>query len=54
MNILSASAGTLKVLDLTLNLYPNYAIINPPIEELCEELEAMAVHNMLENILVTF
>ena len=49
-DILSASAATIKVLDLTLSLYEDYddGSINLPFERLCEELEAMAGHNMLE------
>ena len=42
-DILSPSASTLKVLDLTVSLYDDL-----PLAGLCEELEAMAGHNMLE------
>jgi hypothetical protein len=46
-NILSTSAGTLKVLDLTLVFYPEYLAVS--LQELCEELEAMTGHtNTLE------
>ena len=48
-DILSVSAGILKVLDLSLLLYEKSdGIINLPFEELCEELEAMAGRNVLE------
>ena len=48
-DILSASAGTLKVLELTLSLYEDDdGSVNLPLEDLCEELEAMAGHNILE------
>ena len=46
MGLLSTSARTLKVLDLTVYLYQSYH--NPPLAGLCEELEAIAGHNMLE------
>ena len=53
-NILSASAGTLKVLDMTVYLSVDYdgAIrqVNLPLRGLCKELEAMAGHNMLESL----
>jgi hypothetical protein len=42
-DILSPSASTLKVLDLTVFLYDEL-----PLAGLCDELEAMAGHNMLE------
>jgi hypothetical protein len=45
-DILSPSACTLKVLDLTLSLYDNPVPL--PLGGLCEELEAMAGHNVLE------
>ena len=45
-DILSLSARSLKVLDLTVTL--NDYSINPPLAGLCEELEAMAGRNMLE------
>jgi hypothetical protein len=45
-DILSLSARTLKVLHLTVALYDNS--LAPPLGGLCEELEAMAGHNMLE------
>jgi len=45
-DILSPSARTLKVLDLTIFLYEVYIHIS--LAGLCEELEAMAGHNMLE------
>ena len=45
-DILSPSARTLKVLDLTVTSY-DYSI-DLPLAGLCEELEAMAGHNMLE------
>ena len=44
-NILSPSARTLKVLDLTI---PLHGYIRLPLSGLCEELEAMAGHYMLE------
>ena len=53
-DILSASAATLKALDLTLCLYVTLDSTtgrlkrNLPFEKLCEELEAMAGHNMSE------
>ena len=48
-DILSPSAGTLKVLDLTLLLYEKSdGTINLPFEGLCEELEAMTGHYVLE------
>jgi len=47
--ILSACAGTLKVLDLTLPLCERYdGTFNLPFEGLCEELKGMAGHNVLE------
>ena len=45
VGVLSTSARTLKVLDLTIRLY-QYGL--PPLAGLCEELEAMAGHNTLE------
>ena len=42
-DILSLSASTLKVLDLTVSLYDDL-----PLAGLCDELEAMAEYNMLE------
>jgi hypothetical protein len=45
-DILSPAAHTLKVLDLTLYLYDRPVPL--PLGGLCEELEAMAGHNMLE------
>jgi hypothetical protein len=45
-DILSPNARTLKVLDLTLYLYDRPVPL--PLGGLCEELEAMAGHNMLE------
>jgi hypothetical protein len=50
-DILSASAGTLKVLDLSVDLIKHHrddGTLNLPFEDLCEELEGMAGHNMLE------
>jgi hypothetical protein len=48
-DIFSASAGTLKVLELSVDLVEYHdGTINLPFEDLCEELEAMAGHNMLE------
>ena len=44
MGLLSLSAHTLKVLDLTVFLYDSV----PLLEGFCEGLEAMAGHNMLE------
>ena len=44
-DILSASACTLKVFDLSLSLYPG---INLRLEGFCEALETMAGRNMLE------
>ena len=53
-DVLSAGAGTLKALDLTLYLSEGYdnaiRIVNLPFRGLCEELEAMAGHNMLESL----
>ena len=46
-DILSLGARTLKVLDLTVSLY-NDSIPLLPLAGLCEELEAMAGHNILE------
>ena len=45
-DILFPSARTLKVLDLTVSLYDDS--VGVPLAWLCEELEAMAGHNMLE------
>ena len=45
VGVLSTSARTLKVLDLTVSLY-QYRV--PPLAGLCEELEAMAGSNSLE------
>ena len=45
-DILSPSARTLKVLDLTVSIYNNSAHL--PLAWLCEELEAMAGHYVLE------
>jgi hypothetical protein len=42
--ILSLSACTLKVLDLTVSLY----VYSDPLSGICKELEAMAGHNTLE------
>jgi hypothetical protein len=47
-DILSLSAGTLKVLDLTAPLFDNPILLPGGFGGLCEELEAMAGHNMLE------
>ena len=47
VGLLSLSARTLKVLDLTLFLY---RFSFPPLSGLCEELETMAGHNMLESL----
>ena len=48
-DILSHSARTLKSLNLTLVLYEEYdGTVNLPFGGLCQELEAMAGHNMLE------
>ena len=47
VGVLSASARTLKVLDLRVPLY-HYRL--PPLSGLCEELEAMAGHNALETL----
>jgi hypothetical protein len=48
-DILSARAGSLKSFDLTLALCEEYdGSINLPFEALCEELEAMAGHYVLE------
>ena len=44
LGLLSPRAHTLKVLDLTVSLYGSV----PPLAMVCEELEAMAGHNMLE------
>ena len=45
-DILFPSARTLKVLELTVSLYDESGSL--PLAGLCEELEAMAGHNMLE------
>jgi hypothetical protein len=47
-DILSPSARTLKVLDLTVSLYDDSVPVPLLLAGLCEELEAMAGHNMLE------
>ena len=44
-DILSPNASTLKVLDLTVSLYDDL-----PLAGLCDELEAMAGHNVLESL----
>ena len=44
---LSPIICTLKILDLTVALYDN-SVVPLPLAGLCEELEAMAGHNMLE------
>ena len=50
-NILFPSAHTLKVLDLTgFLLGPRNVSFHQPFAGLCEELEAMAGHNMLETL----
>jgi hypothetical protein len=48
VGLLSPSARTLKVLDLTVFLYDNTFPVSLALAGLCEELEAMAGHNMLE------
>ena len=45
VGVLSTCTPTLKVLDLSVSIY-HYGV--PPLEGLCEELEAMAGHNTLE------
>jgi hypothetical protein len=45
-DILSPIAWTLKVLDLTVSFYESS--VRLPLAGICEELEAMAGHNMLE------
>ena len=45
VGVLSTSARTLKVLDLTVPIHQHRV---PPLAGLCEELEAMAGHNALE------
>ena len=45
VGVLSTSARTLKVLDLTVPIHQHRV---PPLAGLCEELEAMAGHNTLE------
>ena len=47
VGLLSPCACTLKTLDLTVFLYRYFL---PPLSGLCEELEAMAGHNMLETL----
>ena len=51
-DVLSAGAGTLKALNLTLFLDGNFndTRVNRPFEGLSEELEAMAGNNMLESL----
>jgi hypothetical protein len=49
-DILSLSARTLKVLDLTVPLYDDTFPVPLPLAGLCGELEAMAGHNMLETL----
>ena len=51
VGLLSHNARTLKVLDLTVFLYHSSV---PPLAGLCEELEAMAEHNMLEALFLEF
>ena len=46
-DVLSPSLRTLKILDLTIPLY-DFDSHRPALAGLCEELEAMAGHNMLE------
>jgi hypothetical protein len=48
VGLLSPSARTLKVLDLTVLLYDNTFPVPLALAGICEELEAMAGHNMLE------
>jgi hypothetical protein len=48
-NIFSASARTLKVLDLIVPLYSDLPL-RLPLVGLCDELEAMAGHEMLEDL----
>jgi hypothetical protein len=48
VGLLSPSACTLKVLDLTVSLYDDSVPVPLPLAGLCEELEAMAGHNVLE------
>ena len=47
-DIFSTRARTLKVLELKVSLYDQF--ISLPLAGLCEELEAMAGHNMLETL----
>ena len=48
MGLVSPSARTLKVLDLTVSLHTSASSPTPPLAELCQELEAMAGRNILE------
>jgi hypothetical protein len=50
--ILSPTAPSLKALDLELSLF--YDTISRPLAMLCEELEAMAGHNILEALSFCF
>ena len=50
LGLLSLRSSTLKVLDLKVPLYHGFACLS--LEGLCEELEAMAGHNILEALSV--
>jgi hypothetical protein len=50
VGLLSTSARTLRFLDLTVFIHDNSVPVPLPLAGLCEELEAMAGHNMLESL----
>ena len=52
MGLLFPRSRTLKVLDLSVRLYDDFT--RPPLAGLCEELEAMAGHNILEALSFEF
>ena len=49
-DFLSPSARTIKALDLTVSLYDDSGPVPIPLAGLCEELEAIAGHNMLQSL----